>query len=82
MLAVPIGREIDMPGLIGHRDLSKMAVAYLKRGKPETERSMDDAKTRGNVEAILKDIELRGDQAVRELSEKFDKYSPSAFRLS
>ena len=58
-----------------------MAVTYLKRGKPDSERSADDAKTRAAVESILKDIEARGDVAVREYSEKFDRYSPAAFRL-
>ena len=59
-----------------------MAIQYLKQGKPMEERAADDAKTRAIVEGILKDIETRGDAAVRELSEKFDKYSPPAFRLS
>ena len=59
-----------------------MAIEYLKRGKPETERADDDAKTRAAVEATLADIEARGDAAVRELSEKFDNYAPEAFRLS
>ena len=59
-----------------------MAIEYLKRGKPEADRAEDDAKTRAVVEATLKDIETRGDAAVRELSEKFDKYSPPSFRLS
>lgn len=59
-----------------------MTIEYLKRGKPDSERSEDDAKTRSFVEATLKDIEERGDTAVRELSEKFDNYSPSSFRLS
>lgn len=59
-----------------------MAIEYLKRGKSDAERSDDDAKTRATVEATLKDIEARGDAAVRELSEKFDNYSPEAFRLS
>ncbi|MGO7133588.1 histidinol dehydrogenase [Rhizobium leguminosarum] len=59
-----------------------MAITYIKRGKPEAERSQDDLKVRGTVEGILKDIEVRGDAAVRELSEKFDKYSPASFRLS
>ncbi|SEO18257.1 sulfopropanediol 3-dehydrogenase [Paracoccus alcaliphilus] len=58
-----------------------MTVEYLKRGKPEADRAEDDAKTRAVVEATLKDIEARGDAAVRELSEKFDKYSPDSFRL-
>ncbi|MEM9580209.1 MAG: histidinol dehydrogenase, partial [Pseudomonadota bacterium] len=59
-----------------------MAIEYLKRGKPEAERAEDDAKTRAAVEATLADIEARGDVAVRELSEKFDSYSPASFRLS
>jgi sulfopropanediol 3-dehydrogenase len=41
-----------------------------------------DAKVRTTVEGILQDIEKRGDDAVRELSEKFDKWSPENFRLS
>ncbi|MGI9386902.1 MAG: histidinol dehydrogenase, partial [Methyloligellaceae bacterium] len=59
-----------------------MTIEYLKRGKPEAERADDDAKTRAVVEATLLDIETRGDAAVRELSEKFDTYSPVSFRLS
>ncbi len=59
-----------------------MTIEYLKSGKPEADRAEDDAKTRAVVEATLKDIETRGDAAVRELSEKFDNYSPSSFRLS
>ncbi len=59
-----------------------MSIEYLKRGKPEAERQEDDAKTRAVVESTLKDIEARGDAAVRELSEKFDNYSPASFKLS
>ncbi|WP_299293063.1 histidinol dehydrogenase [uncultured Tateyamaria sp.] len=59
-----------------------MTIEYLKRGKPEAERAEDDAKTRAIVEATLADIEARGDAAVRDLSEKFDSYSPDSFRLS
>ncbi len=59
-----------------------MAIEYLKRGKPEADRAEDDATTRAVVEATLKDIEARGDAAVRELSEKFDNYSPASFRLT
>jgi sulfopropanediol 3-dehydrogenase len=55
---------------------------YLKRGKPEADRAEDDAKVRATVEGILGDIEARGDAAVREYSEKFDKYAPASFRLS
>ncbi|MGI3185457.1 histidinol dehydrogenase [Nioella aestuarii] len=59
-----------------------MTIDYLKRGKPASERAEDDAKTRTVVEATLADIEARGDAAVRELSEKFDGYSPASYRLS
>jgi len=55
---------------------------YLKRGKSADARASDDAKTRAVVEATLADIEARGDEAVRALSEKFDGYSPESFRLS
>ncbi len=59
-----------------------MTITYLKRGKPEAERAEDDARTRAIVEATLKDIEDRGDAAVRALSVKFDAYDAPAFRLS
>ncbi len=59
-----------------------MTITYLKRGKSEADRQEDDAQVRHVVEATLKDIEARGDAAVRELSEKFDGYSPEAFKLS
>lgn len=57
-------------------------IEYLKRGKPQDERADDDAKVRATVEAILKDIDTRGDDAVRALSARFDGYSPPAFRLT
>ena len=59
-----------------------MAIQYFKRGKAMTERAADDAKTRTLVESTLQDIEVRGDVAVRELSAKFDNYTPESFRLS
>ena len=59
-----------------------MAISYLKSGKPQTERSEDDAQVRDVVERSLADIEARGDAAVRDLAEKFDKFTPPSFRLS
>lgn len=59
-----------------------MTITYLKKGKSDAARADDDAKTRAVVEQTLQDIETRGDTAVRELSEKFDSYSPETFRLS
>ncbi|UTH47169.1 histidinol dehydrogenase [Loktanella salsilacus] len=59
-----------------------MTITYLKRGKSTEERGQDDSLTRATVEDILKDIEVRGDVAVRELSQKFDNYAPDSFRLT
>ena len=59
-----------------------MTIEYLKRGKPDAERAEDDAKTKIVVEETLKNIEINGDAAVRELSTKFDNYSPKNFKLS
>ncbi len=47
-----------------------------------SERADDDAKVRSVVEITLKSIEEGGDSALRELSKKFDDYSPASFRLS
>lgn len=55
---------------------------HLKTSKPLSEREEDDSLVRDVVETTLKDIELRGDVAVRDLSEKFDGYTPTSFRLS
>jgi sulfopropanediol 3-dehydrogenase len=59
-----------------------MAITHLKSGKLDAERADDDAKVRATVEGILRDVETRGDAAVRELSKKFDAYTPEFFRLS
>ena len=59
-----------------------MAIRYLKTGKPQEERSEDDAKVRAVVEKALADIGARGDAAVRELAEKFDNFSPASYRLT
>jgi len=58
-----------------------MAITHLKHGKPETDRAEDDAKTATVVAATLKDIERRGDVAVRELANKFDGYDRDSYRL-
>ena len=42
----------------------------------------DDAKVRMTVEETLKDIELRGDVAVKALSQQFDGYAPENFQLN
>ena len=55
---------------------------YLKTGISEEDSFAADQKVRNTVEGILNDIRTRGDDAVRELSIKFDNWSPDDFRLS
>jgi sulfopropanediol 3-dehydrogenase len=55
---------------------------YLKTGRPPEQASADAKKVRDIVTDILEDIESRGETALREISEKFDKWNPPSFRLS
>jgi sulfopropanediol 3-dehydrogenase len=55
---------------------------YVKRGMDVSAIKAADLKVRETVESILGDIDARGDTAIREFSEKFDKWSPADFRLS
>ena len=57
-------------------------IKYLKRSKDSKIRLEEDAIVRQTVETIIKDIEVKGDEAVREYSKKFDNWDPSEFRLS
>ena len=57
-------------------------IKVIKPGISQEAAADMDAKVKATVEATLKDIETRGDTAVRALSEKFDKWSPKSFRLS
>ena len=57
-------------------------IRYLKRGRDVQAKADDDTKVRATVEGIIRDIEGRGDVAVREYSRKFDNWDPSDFRLS
>jgi sulfopropanediol 3-dehydrogenase len=56
--------------------------AFLKRRIAQEITDAIDMKVRQTVEAILDDVGKRGDAAVRELSAKFDQWSPPNFRLS
>lgn len=57
-----------------------MAIQQLTSGKPADARTEDGAKVRATVETIVADIARRGDAAVRDLSPKFDGYTPPAIR--
>ena len=56
-------------------------IRYLKRGRDMQARADDDTQVRTTVEGIIRDIERRGDEAVREYSRKFDNWDPEDFRL-
>ena len=49
-----------------------MAIKYIK--KADKSASTDEEETRQRVQDILKDIEKRRDDGIREISRKFDKY--------
>ncbi|MFZ0069217.1 MAG: histidinol dehydrogenase [Pseudolabrys sp.] len=55
---------------------------WLKRGMDAGAIKAADARVRETVESILADIDARKDQAVKDLSKKFDNWSPKDFRLS
>lgn len=55
---------------------------WLKRGKDAEAKAEADRQVRATVETILGDIEKRGDDAVRDLSRKFDNWDRPDFRLS
>src|ERR1700722_20320401 len=57
-------------------------IRHIKPGQSAETRAENSAQVRKTVEAILADIAAHGEAAVREYSEKFDKWSPASFRLT
>jgi sulfopropanediol 3-dehydrogenase len=57
-------------------------VRVLKAGKSQEELNKNSLEVSKIVANAIQEIESRGDEAVREFSEKFDKWSPEAFRLT
>ena len=55
---------------------------HLKRGVDASAIKAADAKMREMVEQILADVDAHKDAAVRELSQKFDNWSPTSFKLA
>ena len=55
---------------------------YLKRGATAQSKADTDRQVRATVEDILADIAARGDDAVRDLSIKFDKWDRDSYRLT
>lgn len=57
-------------------------IKYLKEGKAKEDIALNDEQVSRIVSETIKEIEQNGDKAVRELSEKFDKWSPESFKLT
>ena len=55
---------------------------WLKRGATSEARADSDRKVRDIVEGILADIAARGNEAVRELSIKFDGWDRESYQLT
>ena len=55
---------------------------HLKQGVSAATSAANDASVRATVEALLHDIENRGDAAIREMSQKFDNWDRTDFRLT
>jgi sulfopropanediol 3-dehydrogenase len=57
-------------------------ITQIKKGITYAESKEADLKVRALVEGMLDNVTENGDKAVREYSEKLDKWSPESFRVS
>jgi sulfopropanediol 3-dehydrogenase len=55
---------------------------HLKTARMAEHAAADGKQIRDIVASIIEDIEVRGETALREISEKFDKWNPVSFRIS
>ena len=55
---------------------------YLKNSIPAAEVEAANRQVQETVAKLISDVKMRGDVSVRELSAKFDNWSPASFRLS
>ena len=62
--------------------ISKEQFKYLKSKPEQTPDFSPNADVPTIVKGVIDDIRAHGDNAVRKYSEKFDKWSPSSFKLS
>ncbi|MDE1996222.1 MAG: histidinol dehydrogenase [Rhizobiaceae bacterium] len=53
----------------------------LKYGRSGSDKASDAQQVKATVEGILADVTARGDEALRDLSSRFDKWTPASFRL-
>ena len=57
-------------------------IRRIKSGQSAESKAQSGAQVRATVEGILDDITARGGAAVRDYSQKFDRWSPPHFRLT
>jgi sulfopropanediol 3-dehydrogenase len=76
------GREIRQFAGDSPRQKEEIVAIWLKRGASQNARADADRTVRDTVEAVLADVEARGDAAIRELSIKFDRWDRDSYRLS
>jgi sulfopropanediol 3-dehydrogenase len=74
--------SIDHRILDGLKFGERAMIRHIKNGQSAEAKAENNTQVRKTVEAILADIASRGEAAVREYSEKFDKWSPASFRLT
>src|SRR5262249_2702143 len=72
------GYSIKETGRISGAEMATI----IKTAKSAEALEQNDRQVRETVENIIGAVRQRGDAAVREYSATFDKWSPSAFRLS
>lgn len=57
-------------------------IKQIKSGRSQAAKKDDDSQIRTTVEAMLEQIETRGEAAVRDYSTQLDHWSPTSFRLT
>src|SRR4029077_11821947 len=75
-------RDAVFPTAMPGNDGGSVVPKHLKRGMDASAIKAADAKVRETVEQILAEIDARKDAAVRDLSRKFDNWSPPSFKLA
>lgn len=64
-------------------ELLAITPRYLKKGSAvESPTSVPSIDVASIVKGVIDDVRQKGDAAVREYSDKFDKWSPQSFKLS
>jgi sulfopropanediol 3-dehydrogenase len=57
-------------------------IRHLKSGQPAAAKTGAQTEIRATVEQVIAAVEAHGDDALRDFSQRFDKWSPDSFRLS